>query len=89
MSEEHKPLTSGYSFHHLNGFWLNSSPISSLPGEKPRMKRSQDGKEENLFQPVFISALIKEVIQLMPALGPEEKTSGMTAVLGKPPSLLV
>ena len=38
------------------------------------MKRSQDGKEENTFQRVFISALRKEVIQLMPALGPEEKT---------------
>lgn len=38
------------------------------------MERSQDGKEENLFQHVFISALRKEVIQLMPALEPEEKT---------------
>lgn len=38
------------------------------------MERSQDGKEENLFQHVFISALRKEVMQLMPALEPEEKT---------------
>ena len=26
VSGEHKPLTSRYYFHHLNGFWLNSSP---------------------------------------------------------------
>lgn len=60
VSEEHKPLTSRYYFHHLNGFWLNSSPVTSLPGEKPWMKRSQDGEEETLFQHVFLSALKKK-----------------------------
>lgn len=73
MSEEHKPLTSPYFAYHSNGIWLNSSPITSLPSEKPRVKRSQDGEEEILFPHVFI-CLGKEVIQLMEALGPEEQT---------------